>query len=85
MLHNISRRLQDGFFTLVVPNFSNMTYKIKSLIYLSCFVVASFIYYGIEQEDKFQNQILSEELVETEFEDDLESEKLQEEILNQQE
>ncbi|KQC31150.1 hypothetical protein [Flagellimonas eckloniae] len=62
-----------------------MTYKIKSLIYLSCFVVASFIYYGIEQEDKFQNQILSEELVETEFEDDLESEKLQEEILNQQE
>lgn len=52
---------------------------------MSCFVVASFIYYGIEQEDKFQNQILSEELVETEFEDDLESEKLQEEILNQQE
>ncbi|MEO9512671.1 MAG: hypothetical protein ABJN84_13355 [Flavobacteriaceae bacterium] len=62
-----------------------MTYKIKSLIYLSCFVVAAFIYDGIEQEDKFQNQILSEEFVETEFDDSLESEKLQEEVLENQE
>lgn len=51
---------------------------------MSCFVIAAILYYGIEQEDKFQNQILSEEFAETEFEDDLESEKLQEEILEQQ-
>ncbi len=46
-----------------------MTYKIKSLIYLSCFVVAAIIYNSVEREDNFQNQLHSKTVVETEFED----------------
>ena len=46
-----------------------MTYKIKSLIYLSCFVVAAIIYNSVEREDHFQNQLNSKTVVETEFED----------------
>lgn len=46
-----------------------MTYKIKSLIYLSCFVVAAVIYNSVEREDNFQNQLHSKTVVETEFED----------------
>jgi hypothetical protein len=46
-----------------------MTYKAKSLIYFSCFVIASFIYYGVEQQDKFQENISSETIVETQFQD----------------
>jgi len=34
-------------------------YKIKSLIYLSCFVTAAVVYYDMEQKEKFQNLISS--------------------------
>lgn len=46
-----------------------MTYKIKSLIYFSCFLVACFIYYGVEQEDGFQSQMDSKTFVEADFHD----------------
>lgn len=62
-----------------------MTYKIKSLIYLSCFVVAAFIYNGIQQEDEFQTQLNSEEFVEADFEDANKLEKSQENPLEKEE
>lgn len=46
-----------------------MNYKTKSLIYFSCFVVAATSYYLIEQHDEFQNQLNSQNYVETHFED----------------
>lgn len=46
-----------------------MTYKTKSLIYFSCFVAASSLYYVVDQHDEFQDQINSETYVETQFED----------------
>ncbi|MCB0372176.1 MAG: hypothetical protein KDD31_04100 [Muricauda sp.] len=46
-----------------------MTYKIKSLIYFLCFVLASVSYYLVDQHDQFQKQITSESYVETNFQD----------------
>lgn len=46
-----------------------MTYKLKSLIFFSCFVISSLVYYQVEQQDKFQEQISSETFVETQFHD----------------
>lgn len=74
----------DVISTLGVPNLYIMTYRIKSLIYFSCFAISAFLYYGIEQEDEFQNQVSNKEFAEIEFMDDLESEKLQDEILEPQ-
>lgn len=54
-----------------------MTYKAKSLIFFSCFVISSLVYYQIEQQDKFQEQIGSETFVETQFQDVDELEKPQ--------
>ena len=33
-------------------------YKIRSLIYLSLFIIAAVVYYHMEQQDNFQNSIL---------------------------
>lgn len=54
-----------------------MTYKTKSLIYFSCFVIASIIYYEVEQQDRFQDDFNSKTYVEAEFQDaeDLEDPK----------
>ena len=46
-----------------------MNYKTKSLIYFSCFVAASVSSYLIDQHDEFQNQLNSQNYVETHFED----------------
>ncbi|WP_108422776.1 hypothetical protein [Flagellimonas amoyensis] len=46
-----------------------MTYKTKSLIYFSCFVIASIIYYEVEQQDRFQDDFNSKTYVEAEFHD----------------
>lgn len=54
-----------------------MTYKTKSLIYFSCFVVASLMYYQIEQQDEFQEHMDSETFVEAEFQDQMEPEQPQ--------
>ncbi|MEM8999886.1 MAG: hypothetical protein AAGB24_06445 [Bacteroidota bacterium] len=48
-----------------------MTYKTKSLIYLSCFVIAAFIYDGTIQENDFENEIITTpELSDNQLEDD---------------
>ncbi len=52
---------------------------------MSCFVVAAFIYNGIQQEDEFQTQLNSEELVEADFEDANELDKSQENPLEKEE
>ncbi|SNY92211.1 hypothetical protein [Flagellimonas pacifica] len=62
-----------------------MTYKIKSLIYLSCFVITATIYYGIEQEDEFKNQVNSPKVAETDFEDTDDLEDTQEDFVVDQE
>lgn len=59
-----------------------MTYKIKSLLYFCSFLIASTIYYGIEQYDKFQEQVQSQEVAETEFADTLEHEEILEGTLD---
>ncbi|MBW8244545.1 hypothetical protein K1F50_17185 [Muricauda oceani] len=46
-----------------------MNYKTKSLIYFSCFLAASTLYYVVDQRDDFQNQLNSKTYVETHFED----------------
>lgn len=46
-----------------------MTYKFKSLIYFSCFVIASVIYYVVEQHDDFEAQLNSKSYVEIEYQD----------------
>ncbi|MEX0314022.1 MAG: hypothetical protein AB3N18_07580 [Allomuricauda sp.] len=51
-----------------------MTYKIKSFLYFLCFAIAAFIYNKVEQENKrFQEQVNSSSIVETDIEgiDDL--------------
>jgi len=34
-------------------------YKVRSLLYLSGFIIAAVVYYHIEQQQKFQNTILN--------------------------
>ncbi|MGX1931080.1 hypothetical protein [Flagellimonas sp. 2504JD4-2] len=47
-----------------------MTYKIKSFLYFLCFAIAAYIYNNIEQADKrFQDQVNTSSIVETDFED----------------
>ena len=57
------------------------TYKIKSLIYFCCFLVASLVYYQIEQDDQFQEQLISSEVVETDMQD---LDEIEEDILEEQ-
>lgn len=45
-------------------------YKIRSLIYLSCFIVAAVVYYQIEQDEKLQNSQLSPQTAELQIEDE---------------
>lgn len=45
------------------------TYKIKSLIYLSCFIIAAIVYYHIEQGENFQHTILSSQTADIQPED----------------
>ncbi|TXN38371.1 hypothetical protein FVB32_08770 [Flagellimonas hymeniacidonis] len=62
-----------------------MTYKIKSLIYFSCFLIAAFAYNVVEQREEFQNKMQSQEVSKTEFEDQVVLEELQEENADKQE
>ncbi|UII74836.1 hypothetical protein LV716_11225 [Flagellimonas sp. HMM57] len=57
-----------------------MTYRIKSLIYLSCFIIVAILYYDMEQEEAFQDKISTEQMAGNEFEDDQKSGKLQDEV-----
>ncbi|UJH66460.1 hypothetical protein [Allomuricauda sp. SCSIO 65647] len=42
------------------------TYKIKSLIYFGCFLMASFLYYGIEQYDRYREFTMTNNVAEIE-------------------
>lgn len=44
-------------------------YKIRSLFYLSCFIIAAVIYYHMEQQENFQNSILASQTAEFQTED----------------
>lgn len=57
-----------------------MTYKIKSLIYFSCFVLASLGYYLVEQHDEFQKQLQSKAYVEADVHNADEMEQPQTEL-----
>lgn len=50
------------------------TYKIKSIFYFSCFLLASIVYYGIEQKTEFDRQLQANQVVDL-VEDELEEEK----------
>jgi hypothetical protein len=52
-------------------------YKIKSLLYLSCFIIAAVVYYQIEQDENFQNSILSGRTADLEAEDHPSEENLE--------
>lgn len=56
-----------------------MSNKIKSLLYLSCFLISSLIYYQMEQGLKNENQIVVTEIdsVDTEKLAELDTEKLE--------
>ena len=40
------------------------TYKIKSLVYFSCFLLASILYYGIEKKLEFDQQLQAAQVAE---------------------
>jgi len=44
-------------------------YKIRSLIYLSCFIIAAVVYYHIEQDENFENSFLSAQTADIESEE----------------
>ena len=50
-------------------------YKIRSLIYFGCFVAAAVVYYNIEQNEVFQNSILSSQVADIEAEENQEEGK----------
>lgn len=54
-------------------------YKIRSLIYLSCFIIAAVFYYDMEQKELFQNSILASQTSEIQPEDDLTEDVIDEE------
>ncbi|WP_228236109.1 hypothetical protein [Allomuricauda sp. M10] len=61
-----------------------MTYKIKSLLYFCCFMLASLAYYMVDQHDQFKEQIVDKSYVEADFHDTQNLEKPkedQEEVL----
>ncbi|WP_299487774.1 hypothetical protein [uncultured Allomuricauda sp.] len=63
-----------------------MTYKIKSFLYFLCFAIAAYIYNNIQQqEERFQDQVSSTSLVETDFEDSDELEDTQENLVEDSE
>lgn len=55
------------------------SYKIKSFIYFLLFAIAAFFYNNIEQEQKFQDQITSSEVVDIDTEqlEDTDSDELE--------
>jgi len=61
--------LKYGLIILVIPNLNIMTYKIKSLLYFSCFMLASLAYYLVDQHDEFQEQMANKSYVEADFHD----------------
>lgn len=44
-------------------------YKIRSLFYLSCFIIAAVVYYNIEQRENFRNSIPTAQTADLQTED----------------
>ena len=44
-------------------------YKVRSLLYLSGFIIAAVFYYHFEQQENFQNTILSSQTADLQTED----------------
>jgi len=51
------------------------TYKIRSLVYLGCFIACAVIYYNFEQQGAFNTPDSSASMAENQFEDSLVEEK----------
>lgn len=51
------------------------TYKIRSLVYLGCFIATAIIYYNFEQQGTLDTSDVSASVAENQFEDSLEEEK----------
>ena len=41
-----------------------MSYKIKSLVYFSCFLASSFAYYAMDNDSQFENKNSNQEIAE---------------------
>lgn len=44
-------------------------YKIRSLLFFSCFVIAAIAYYNFEQQEKFEDKFTPSEMVDLEASD----------------
>lgn len=51
------------------------TYKIKSLVYFSGFLLAAILYYGIEQQQELNEQLQTNQMVDMTIEDEEEATK----------
>ena len=51
------------------------TYKIRSLVYLGCFIASAIVYYNYEQQASAGTSDISASVVENQFEDSIEEEK----------
>lgn len=69
-LDNISWYLEKGFATLVIPNLNIMSYKTKSLVYFSCFVLAATALHFMNESEISQESQQTTEFAETQFEED---------------
>lgn len=45
------------------------SYKIKSLVYFTCFLTAAVFYYHFEKENNLQQQLITANVADTDFED----------------
>ncbi len=45
-----------------------MSYKLKSLVYLICFIASSFAYYTMDNNSEFENKNSNEEIAELQME-----------------
>lgn len=53
-------------------------YKVRSLIYLSCFIIAAVVYYHMEQNENFQSALLTSKTADLHPEDHLSAEQNEE-------
>ncbi|MBT8188578.1 MAG: hypothetical protein HKP38_09105 [Croceitalea sp.] len=61
------------------------SYKIRSLIYLGCFIAAGVVYYNMEQRIEFHDQIISSKVADLKMEDSQQDKNLQEEKKKEEE
>ncbi len=73
---NISKNRLLCFINLVIPkSYIMKTYKVRSLIYLGCFIASAIVYYNFEQEHSFPSDSTIE-MADHQFEDATEQDNL---------